>query len=62
MNAVTQQNIANAEESSSTAAEMSGQSAELATMIGGFQLASQEVSTDCSASLAPIESWARAVV
>lgn len=41
MNKVTQQNAANSEESSSAAAELSSQSEELASMIGGFQLARQ---------------------
>jgi methyl-accepting chemotaxis protein len=38
MDKVTQQNAANSEESSSAAAELSGQSEELAAMIGTFQL------------------------
>jgi methyl-accepting chemotaxis protein len=38
MNHVTQQNAASSEESSSAAAELSGQSRELAAMIGTFQL------------------------
>jgi methyl-accepting chemotaxis protein len=40
MNTVTQQNAANSEESSSAAAELSGQSEELAAMVGTFQLES----------------------
>jgi methyl-accepting chemotaxis protein len=38
MDKVTQQNAANSEESSSAAAELSGQSEELAAMVGAFQL------------------------
>ncbi len=38
MNSVTQQNAASSEESSSAAAELSGQSEELAAMVGLFQL------------------------
>jgi methyl-accepting chemotaxis protein len=38
MDKVTQQNAASAEESSSAASELSGQSEELAAMVGAFQL------------------------
>jgi len=41
MDKVTQQNAANSEESSSAAAELSGQSEELAAMVGSFQLTRQ---------------------
>jgi methyl-accepting chemotaxis protein len=49
MNKVTQQNAANSEESSSAASELSSQSEELATMIGGFQLARQVSSSHSTA-------------
>ena len=38
MDKVTQQNASSAEESSSAASELSGQAAELATLVGGFQI------------------------
>ena len=46
MDKVTQQNAASAEESSSAASELSGQSEELASMVGSFRL-------DRTAGLAP---------
>jgi methyl-accepting chemotaxis protein len=48
MDKVTQQNAASSEESSSAAAELSGQSEELAAMVGAFQL--ERVGTNAFAS------------
>jgi len=48
MDKVVQQNAASAEESSSAASELSGQAEELASMVAGFQLASNQ-----SSNLAP---------
>ena len=52
VNTVTQQNAANSEESSSAAAELSGQSEELAAMVGTFKL---ESGTAASPHTSPAE-------
>jgi methyl-accepting chemotaxis protein len=46
MDRVTQQNAASAEESSSTAAELSGQASELASLVGGFRLDGARIDRD----------------
>jgi methyl-accepting chemotaxis protein len=58
MDRVTQQNAASSEESSSAAAELSGQSEELAAMVGAFQL-ERAATVLRPASAAPLAAMAR---
>jgi methyl-accepting chemotaxis protein len=66
MDQVTQQNAANSEESSSAAAELSGQSEELAAMVGSFRLdhvvsvGSERAVTPARAKTKPLSKVARA--
>jgi len=53
MDKVVQQNAASAEESSSAASELSGQAEELASMVAGFQLASNLAPSHRAAHMAP---------